>query len=385
MRLGINGWRIDGQTGVPRYVANVVRHWTADVIDDRFERVTLYTPRPMDRAGLNLPPSIEQRLLGPDWPLLAWENARLGPCADDDVLFCPSNSRPLIARGRVVVTTHDAQPKSHPQFFPWSARLVHTPLYGWSARHADLVITDSQAARDDIVQYWGVAPSRMRVVYLAAAEHFRRIIDKTRVAEAHLRLLGSAEPFFLFVGKLSGRRSLPLLLSAFAEFRQRTRHPHRLVVVGQNIHKLNVAKMLHELRIAAHVCYPGYVADEDLNLLYNAAEALISPALYETMSLPVMEAQATGTPVIAMDLPALREITGGAALLLPRPGVPEMFAAMRRIAGEPPLRDALSERGLESSRRFSWRRCAEETLGVLEEAARATGRRRGNITRKQAA
>ena len=385
MKLGINGWRIDGQTGVPRYIANVVRHWTPDVIGARFERVTLYTPRSMDCAQLNLPASVEQRVLGPNWPLLAWENARLGPRADDDVLFCPSNSRPLVARGRIVVTTHDAQPKSHPQFFPWTARFLHTPLYGWSARNADLVITDSQAACDDIVKHWGVAPSRMRVVYLAAAEHFCRIGDEGRVAEARVRLLGSAEPFFLFVGKLSGRRSLPLLFSAFAEFKERTRHPHRLVVVGQNIHNLDVARMLEELRIAEHVCYPGYVADEDLNLLYNAADALISPALYETMSLPVMEAQATGTPVIAMDLPALREITGGAALLLPRPDAAEMCAAMRRIADEPRLRQELSGRGLEYSRRFSWRGCAEETLGVLEEAAQGTARRGRKSTQRRAA
>ena len=381
MRLGINGWRIDGQTGVPRYIANVVRHWTADVIGGRFEQVTLYTPRPTDRARLNLPASIEQRVLGPNWRLLAWENARLGPWADDDVLFCPSNSRPLVARSRIVVTTHDAQPKSHPEFFPWSARFLHTPLYGWSARHADLVVTVSQAARDDIVKYWGVPPSRIRVVYSAAAEHFRPADDKQRVANARVRLLGSAEPFFLFVGKFSGRRSLPLLFSAFAEFKQRTRHPHRLVVVGQNIHQLDVAKMLAELQITEHVSYPGYVPDEDLNLLYNAADALISPALYETMSLPVMEAQAAGTPVIATDLPALREITSGAALLLPRPGVPEMFAAMRRVADEPPLRAELSGRGLESSRRFSWRRCAEETFSVLEEAAHGGSRRWGTQRR----
>jgi len=93
------------------------------------------------------------------------------------------------------------------------------------------------------------------------------------------------------------------------------------------------------------------------------------PSTYETLSFPVMESQATGTPVISIDTPGARENTGGAALLIPRLDVNGLVAAMSRLAGDSSLRTELSERGLENALTFSWPKCSRETLGILEEAA----------------
>jgi glycosyltransferase involved in cell wall biosynthesis len=370
VRLGINGWRIEGRTGVPRYLSSLVQHFTAGLTESRFEEINLYTPRPLDPARTSLPEPVKTRVLRPDARMLIWENLRLGPFVGDDVLFCPSFSRPLLARSRTVVTLHDAIPHLFPEWFSWTTRVFYDRLYRWSARHADLVITISEAARRDIVRCWDVAPDRIRVIYAAAAEHFRPLARPDEVAETQRRYLGALDPFFLFVGKLSGRRSLPLLFEAFSEFMRRTPCPHKLVMVGLNIHDLDVPGMIRRLGIGARVVYPGYVPDADLNALYNAADALISPSLYETMSLPVMEAQAAGTAVICMDFPALREITGGHAVLVARPESASLFQAMALVAGEPELRRELSARGREHARRFSWRRAAEETLDALAEVSR---------------
>jgi glycosyltransferase involved in cell wall biosynthesis len=346
-----------------------VKHWADDAVAGRFEEINFYTPAPVDEADVPLPKNVRQRILRSKSRMLIWENLRLGPTADEDVLFCPSHTRPLIARGKIVVTTHDATQKLFPDLFPMSARLFYTPFYGWSARHATLVITDSEAGRQDIARCWGVPLSKIRVVYLAPAEIFKPLRGDDRIAEAKHRFLGSSTPFFLFVGKLSGRRNIPRLLEAFAEFKRKTALPHKLLMVGLNIHNLSLSTLIQDLGLSNDLRHCPYLSDDDLNSLYNAAEAFISPAEYETISLPVMEAQATGTPVICIDTGGMREITGEAAVLIPKLQVEELVRAMFRVAGDAPLRRRLSEEGLAHARHFSWARCASETLAVLEEAA----------------
>lgn len=124
MRLGVNGWRLRGRlTGVGRYLFNVVRHWTADAVEGRFDEVNFYTSKPMNRQETPLPVTIRERVIGPDWRMLVWENLRLGPVATDDVLFCPSFSIPLRRRGRTVVTTHEATLALYPEMYPRVASL----------------------------------------------------------------------------------------------------------------------------------------------------------------------------------------------------------------------------------------------------------------------
>lgn len=367
MRLGINGWRLQGpRTGVRRYLHNVVRYWTPEVIAGRFSGINCYTPVPLDRQDTPLPDNIQERVLLPHCRMLLWENLCFAPAASDDVIFCPSFSRPLLARGKTVVTTHEASSKDHPELFPLSVRLFYNHLYGWSARHATLVIADSEASRQDIARCWRVPLARIRVVYMASDTHFRPLPADPRVADA--RHLGASTPFFLFVGKMSGRRNIPLLLESFAHFKRHTSFPHRLVLVGLNIHALDLSSFLERFGLAGDVTHRPYVTDEDLNLLYNAADALISPSSYETVCLPVMEAQATATPVICIDTAGMREITGGAAVLMPTLDVKELVEAMSRIASDVNLRRELGDKGLANARRFSWEQTSRDTLAVLEEA-----------------
>jgi glycosyltransferase involved in cell wall biosynthesis len=369
MKLGINGWRLCApHTGVARYLLNVIRHWTPDA-SSRFSEITIYTPRPLDRRQVPLPANIRERVLGPDLPMLVWENLRLGPFTNDDVLFCPSFSRPLVARGRTVVATHDVVYHVRPELFPASVRLFYRRLYDWSDRHAALVITDGEAVKRDIVEHCGIDGAKVCVTYLAPADCFVPLADRASAAPARLKFVGADVPYFLFVGKMSGRRSLPPLFEAFALFKERTKRPHRLLLVGLNPHQLDLGGLAARLGIADDVRYSGYVDDDDLNRLYNAADAFVMPSVYETTSLPVMEAQATGAPVICIDGDGLREITQGAAVMIARLEPTLLADAMARLAADPALAERLRREGLQSAARFSWARCAAETMAVLEDAA----------------
>jgi len=351
MKLGVNGWRIHGRrTGVGRYLLNVVKHWGAELVSGRFEEINFYSPREVDRNEIAVPENIRLRVLRPHWRMIVWENLRLGPAATDDVLFCPSYSRPLVSHGKTVVTTHEATLKLHPKLYPLAGRLFYARLYAWSARQATLVITHTEAARRDIARCYGVPLSRIRVVPLAPAEIFMPLGADPAVAAARERYLGSDFPFFLYVGKLTARRNLPKLLEAFARLKQTTSLPHKLVVIGLRSINLDIAGLAARLGISPHVVHREYIPDEELNLLFNAAEAFVLPYTYEAVSLTALEAQATGTPVITVDTPGLRETTGGRALFMAKAEVPDIAQAMARLAGDPILRRELAESGLQHAR-----------------------------------
>lgn len=370
LTLGVSGWRLHGpRTGVARYLLSLLENFTPELIRGRFKGLNLYLPRALE-PGIRLPPSVNERVLASRLPMLMWENSRMAAAARDDVVFYPSFARPLVSRGATVVTTHEAIMKIAPQMFDKRARFVYAPLYGWSARAATLVITTSEAAKRDIVAAWDIDPAKIRVTPLAAARVFEPLPASVDRASMRARIFGDDSPYFLFVGKISGRRNVPDLVRGFLAFKRTTGLPYRLVIAGPDYAMEATRQIAVELGAATHVVTRSNVPDDELNAIYNCAEAFVMPSVYENGSLPVMEAQAAGTPVISVDTEGTRETTGGAALLLPQIDADGLAEAMQQIAVDPALRRDLSARGLANSRQYSWAQCAEQTLAVCEEAAR---------------
>ncbi len=124
-----------------------------------------------------------------------------------------------------------------------------------------------------------------------------------------------------------------------------------------------------DLHIEDRLIWHEAIALEDLVVLLQGAEALIQPSVYEGFGLPVLEAMACGCPVICSDIPALREITAGAALLVRPEELESLAAALRQLMVAPELRGSLAGQGLARARAFSWNRCARETLEVYRAAA----------------
>ena len=376
MRLAVNGWRAQGKlTGVPRYILSVARRWTPERVRDAgFDATTFYTSHRTSRAELGLPEGVDLRMLLSDRPMLVWENTRFARAAGEDVAWHPSFSIPLLRRGKTVVTTHEIIAVLHPDLYPPNQRRYNR-LYRWSAFNATRVITDSEIARDDIVREWGVSEEKIRVIRLAPDDAFGPREGDPAVADAHQRYVGDDTPFFLSVGKLGGRRNVPLLLEAYAEYVRRSgdngARPNKLVLIGQDTQGVGVPDRARALGIEDHLVHHTFISDEDLGLLYNAAQVYVTPAVYEPVSLPVPEAQKSGAPILAFDNPGTRELTGESALLVPRVDARSMAEGMERIAGDEALRARLAAEGMERVAPFTWDRSAEQHLEVLAEAARA--------------
>ena len=173
-------------------------------------------------------------------------------------------------------------------------------------------------------------------------------------------------PYVLNVGTLEPRKNLDGLLRAFAQAKK-SGVPHTLVIAGaRGWGDSRLAPLLRELGIAGSVIFTGFVEDEDLPYLYAGADFFVYPSFYEGFGIPVLEAMACGTPVIASNTSSIPEVAGDAALLVDPHSDAELSASILRLAGDERLRQELRERGLSRAALFSWEKTVNETLKVYE-------------------
>jgi glycosyltransferase involved in cell wall biosynthesis len=252
--------------------------------------------------------------------------------------------------------------------------------YDWLERRAvrrcDLVLTLSQSARADIERVLGVPRKKIRVTYLGAPP-----LDPEPLSGEPAPGLSSGEPapglssgepapglssgepapehpYFLFVGGTEKRKNLSLALEAFKAF-----DGYELRVVGQN-----TPSAVHDARQEqSGVRWLGYVEEQQLAQLYRDASALVFPSRYEGFGLPVLEAMARRTPVIAADASSIPEVARGAAILVDPDDAEALRDAMRRVAAEPALSAQMIKRGVEVVQSFSWDDTAAATVAAYEE------------------
>ena len=182
-----------------------------------------------------------------------------------------------------------------------------------------------------------------------------------------LKRLGLEKPYLLCTGTLEPRKNLPRLIAAFASLPRSLRERFDLVLAGAR--GWNEAETFAAVHAHAGLVRTlGYVEDADLRALYRRAEAFAFPSLGEGFGLPVLEAMTAGTPVLASDLPVLREVGGDAALYADPHSVEALSAGLADLLGDEAQRTRRSGWGTRAPQ-FSWRRTAAETLAAVERAS----------------
>lgn len=384
MLIGIDASRAlrKERTGTENYSWQLIRHLLALGSGHRFR---LYCPQPPP-AGLFDPPDrphvdaagvspVETRVI--PWPRL-WTHLRLSlevTRRRPDVLFVPSHVLPLFHPRHSVVTVHDLGYRLFPEAHKPLDRAYLDLSTRFNAHSAAAVLADSQATKDDLVRFTGVAPARVTVVHLGRDEMLAPEQDPGRLTEVQQRL-GIASPgqpaprYMLYVGTLQPRKNLVRLVDAFAVARQQ--HPDLILVLAGRRGWLAdpIFARVEALGLHDAVRFPGYVADADLPALLSGALCFAFPSLHEGFGFPVLEAQACGAPVLAANTSSLPEVAGDGALLVDPLDTDAIAAGLLRLAGDPALRDRLRAAGFANLHRFSWQRCARETLAVLEAVKR---------------
>lgn len=370
MRIAIDA-RALNWAGIGRYTRNLLRGLPAYA--DRHNFVIFLTKRDVADFEQLLPAaarrSVQVRLVGESY--YSWrEQTLLLPtlyAARADVTHFTHFNVPLGFRRPYVVTIHDIT-----RFiFPGQKRhdlwqqLAYEQVFSMAVRHARQVICVSKTTANDLRSLPLHITRPPVTIYEGVEATFFQPAGVSDRQKARL-LIGTRDPFLLYVGVWMSHKNLPRLLAAFTEVH--ASYPHlKLVMTGSpRPGYVNVLKATADAGIDNHVIFAGFVPPELLPALYQEATCCVVPSLYEGFGLPAIEAQASGTPVLAANVASLPEILGDAAEFVNPEYVPGLTRALHRLLRDEVRRHDLSIRGQHNARQFSWDTAVRQHVAVYE-------------------
>lgn len=256
-----------------------------------------------------------------------------------------------------VVTIHDLSPLIMPECHSRMDYLQHKFGLRIILKNVDKVITDSENTKRDVLKYFRINESKIKVVYAAC----RKFEDNQRT-NLYAKY-GITHPYLLYIGTLEPRKNIPNIIKAFAQAKTNA----KLVIAGKKGWQYYpIFKLVKELKIESKVLFPGFIANKYLCSLYGSAEAFLFPSLYEGFGLPVIEAMANKCPVITSNVSSLPEVAGNACILVNPNSVHEIKEAIEKVQDKN-IRNDMIKKGLEQAKKFSWEKAARETIEVYED------------------
>lgn len=290
------------------------------------------------------------------------------------VAHVPYFASPLAPRVPTVVTVHDLIPLLLPAYRTSALVRGYMALVARSARQADLVLTDAEASRPDIIHHLGVPPERVRAIPLATAHIYRPVEKGEALATVRARY-GLPAAYLLYLGGFDQRRNLGTLFRALSAARKAEPGLPPLVLAGvlpaaDTVVTPDPHRLAAEAGLEDGFQFLGRVDESDKPALYSGALAFLFPSRYEGFGLTVLEALACGTPVACANATSLPEVGGPGALLVEPDDVAGWAEAILHLARDAGLRTRLRAAGLSHAARFSWQRTASETASAYQELAR---------------
>ena len=282
------------------------------------------------------------------------------------VLFAPNFILPRafrLARGATVATVHDLAFRR----LPWTIREeTRADLDGQFHRtlaRAAAVITVSRTVREELLASEAIGAARVTAI--------RHGPGHLSIRKGGVLPGGTPERYMLHVGTIEPRKNIELLLDVWKSWVAEDPSAPALVLCGRRGWKSDALLAAFDRAAAAGwLQHAGYVEDDALAALYRRALAVVCPSLYEGFGLPLIEALAAGTPVVASDIPVFREVAGEAAVFAPVNDPAAWKRVLIELASDDALRGRFSVRGRERAAAFAWSRAAARTRDILEQAAR---------------
>lgn len=288
-----------------------------------------------------------------------------------DLIFNTKFSIPLISSKKRIVVQHGAD-WFLPEFSGFYKKSdviynrIFIPLY---CKKADKVISVSQFATEDFINYVKVPPHKMQTVYFGPADFFKKITDDTILSSIKRKY--SLPDKFIFTLSRYGfgggnRKNIKTTLLAYKHYYENTSNPVKLVIGGKNVDKYITDYNLSGEAFLNNVLFTGWIEQEDLPSIYSLAAIYLYPSNLETFPIPLTEAMACGTPIITSDANGLKEIAGDAALFVDNKDPEKISSAIRTLLSDDNLQKILSEKGLKRSKSFTWNKCAGEILDLFK-------------------
>lgn len=277
-------------------------------------------------------------------------------------------SLPLRVKIPAIVTVHDLIPLVFPKMFPVGVKgRLKWEIQKQALKNKNLIVTDSESSKKDIVKITSISPKKIRVVPLAASKVFRKKTKERRVLKKY-NLPGD---FILYVGDATWNKNLVRIAEAVKKTNT------NIVMVGkalgsENYDKKNawnkeLASFQEIIKNDNHFFLPGFVENEDLNDLYNLANIFLMPSLYEGFGLPVLEAMQAGCPVITSKLGSLEEVGGDAPRYVDANDSDSIAKGIEELLDNKRVLEEMSEKGLKQAKQFTWEKFVTDMEKVYED------------------
>lgn len=360
-------------TGINRYLTNLLREiekLTADQKDLRFQ-IFVPSAHRFESNGWAHKPSLAVTSRSLMRFHRAWKYGLVNSLTlqmRSGTLFEPIPVSIYVKPGRLAVTVHDIIPLLFPEQYHSPTGRVFLHTYTSSMRKADLILTDSEHSKADMVSRFGVPAEKIVVAYLGFdSDLFQPGPADTPEDRKILSRHGIRGPYLLHAGRGDPRKNLVRLVQAYDALLSRRRDLDFQLVLGGSLGwgYQPLLRSLQKPSLQGQVILTGPLSDPQLAVLYRGAAGFAMPSLYEGFGLPALEAMASGTPLMSSDRSSLPEVAGEAALYFNPESVEEMSAAMERLLTDSALRETLVKKGLQRASQFSWQQCAHTTLAAL--------------------
>ena len=312
MKIAVDAFPLTGHiTGIGRYVLEICSMLDRLIPEAEF---LLYSPKPL---AVELPSERWRSRIGGDWTVSSyiWLKTVVTPMAEADGAQAFWATRTILPsrspRFRTVATVHDLNYKVLPTSMPYLTLLAHRFWFERDLHRANAVVTNSQGTAARLLDVLGVRADG--VARPGVASSFRR--QPTAVVREFLKSLGVESPYFLAVGTVEPRKNFPALIEAYLSLKREGEiSEYRLLIAGSRGWRDRRLRSSIAEAESQGVRWLGFVRDDELAALYAGAAAFVFPSLYEGFGIPVAEASACGTRVVATDLPELREAAGASGI-----------------------------------------------------------------------
>lgn len=284
----------------------------------------------------------------------------------------PMSRIPASYRGKTIVTFNDMSVYKVPDVFPALYKAKTKTVMKLMAGKADKIISVSKAIKKDICDTFKCPEGKVEVVYSGVDKRFYHEPKIMREKVLGKHGINFNDRYILFLGTLEPVKNISRLFEAFKIFRERLRKEngrcgYKLVMAGKRGWMAKQYKrMAKDMQISKDVIFTGYVIGDEMVPLFRNADFLVMPSLYEGFGTTVLEAFATGTPVIVSNVSSIPEIADDAAKLVNPLNVKEIADAMISFAKDENLKNSYRQKGLAQAQKFTWEKCAQETLEIYK-------------------
>jgi glycosyltransferase involved in cell wall biosynthesis len=368
MKIGIDARSLEkSKTGVGRYLSNLLKIWR----DNKDNKFYLYFKDEIPSDDFLKSDNFKLKLLKNHLGfssnfffqhfLLPYNLAK----DKADFFFSPFYLKPFYCSVKSAVVLHDISYEAHPEWFDFKSQFILRALSKYSARTADKIFTVSNYSKEEIIKYYKINPEKITVTYLAADSGFVKIDNEVKTM-AIMKKYNLNDKFILSVGSIFNRRRISEIIEAFEKLVMK-HNDYQILIIGKNhTHPfIDIDKKIeftNQKLGRKAIIKLDCASDEELITFYNSCFLNIYLSDYEGFGLPIIEAQFFGKPVITSYNSSLIEVGGESVEFVKNNTIEEIHKSLDKVISDEEYRNNLIKLGDENIKRFSWERCAGETM-----------------------